>query len=140
MPTRHDLTQALLDYRQYGWGAFSDEHGNIMIGVGEHFDVLTFHRPLAAAVADALPAAPLFLDARIGRCTLLTAIARRRADLAPALVEAQVRAVPRGTPLLLPLTGGFDDLVWLTPPTLHALPLWDVAIAVVGRAVGGWSR
>ncbi|CRK57664.1 hypothetical protein [Alloactinosynnema sp. L-07] len=140
MPTRHDLTRALLEYRQHGWDAFTDEHGNIMIGVGEHFDALTFPEPLAAAVAEAVSTAPLFLDARTRRCTLLTAIACGPLELPPSLADARVRALPRRTPLLLPLTDQGGDRSWLTRPISPALPPWDTAVTAIRRAATGWFR
>ncbi|HVK26553.1 MAG TPA: hypothetical protein VM677_34830 [Actinokineospora sp.] len=141
MPTRPDLIRGLLAYKQHGWDAFTDEHGNIMIGVGEHFDAITFPQSLATTITDALPNAPLFLDASTHRCTLLTKQAPRALALPAALREARVRALPRHTPLLLPLPAGLDvDRHWLTDPTPHHLPSWARAIAAMFRTTLRWSR
>ncbi|CRK59219.1 hypothetical protein [Alloactinosynnema sp. L-07] len=139
MPTGNDLATTVSAYRKLGWDTFPDEHGSIMAGVGERFDVATFPDALAPAFLSELPDAPVFVDARIHRCTVLTSVACDQVrDVAPDLAEARVRALPRRTPVMLPVLMEDDwdgHRRWLVAPDAAVLPGWDETIAAIGRAI-----
>ncbi|WP_436499595.1 hypothetical protein [Actinokineospora sp. HUAS TT18] len=139
MPTRRDLLDTTFAYRLLGWDTFPDEHGSIMTGVGEAFDVLTFPETIAAAVLAELPEAPMFLDVRTRRCAILTLVALDPLADPADLAAARVRVLPCRTPVMLPIL--MDEAWdghrrWLVDPATSTLPIRAEVVAVISRAIG----
>lgn len=142
--TRPELHAALRDYRTLlDWPVYVDPVGRLAVNTGVVPDAVTLPAALGIAVhreldISMLPA-PVMSDQVLGRWTILTAPAETARMKVPRdLDHARVRPVPRGAPVLVPLSvsvGRDGDRYWVSGPGRGPLPPWTAVLGATRRVV-----
>lgn len=146
-PTPHDLDRTLSRYSCLRWSPLVDNRGQVVVATGDVFDAVSVPVGLVRAVqrelAVAMLPAPIVAEPALGRATILSAVATKtRMTMSDDLIEARVRALPRRTPVLLPVLviAGWDgSRFWVSPPDA-TLPPWTAVVGAARRALNRVSR